>query len=452
MVQRFKQAFIQSSRGLLPGALCLILGGGIGWPQPLRAESDFEVRNTYLTVGHGWAVVRELRTSRTSFDQAEILLDGIPPEADLSSLVVRARRMSLEMNQWNRAVSASAAFPTNDEMVVHWNSRQGLRLGDASVVSTSVPSSTIVCRFEQPPSWERVMLDISYLIKGFDWQAHYQMAVRGEREDEKEPVSVDLTGIARIQNRCSIPFRRAVVQLAGSDTLPRDAVSKKEPGILLFPDDSPLTDLWKPTETETPVEHLYPLPGTVDLPAHGDAQLYFSSVVRKPADRLYVMHSEDIPLDSYKTGRALKKAIVFKNDEAHGLGFNIPVGDAQIFLGGMKTHLLQNAWLPHTPAGNEIRMNLGWAENVKGIRKTLNQVDTSDGFLESTYEIDVANLSGKDIRVEISEKPPVVLEWSVVRSSKPYQLQAQRILFVVDIPADNEERIEYRLRIRKPKL
>jgi len=420
------------------------------WPTLLWAAGGFEVDKVYLTVGHGWAVVREIRINRSGLDGQEIELADIPPEADLSTLTVRARRLPVEMGRWSRvSVEETNQVPSRADKALVWSPREGFQ-GSPSEKTPPV-SQVLRCRFPQPQAWGRMILEISYWVRNFDWEAQYQVAVRGEREDEKEPVSVDLTAIARIYNGCSRTYTRAVVQLAGADALASKAPAK-EPGFLVLNEETPLSDLWLQPEIATPVEHLYPLPGTVDLPAHSDAQLYFAGVARKPAERLYVMMAEDFPVDSFKTGRPLKKAIVFKNDEEHGLGLNLPAGSVRIFLGGMRTHLLQDAWLPHTPAGGDLRMDLGWADNVRGLRKTLSEIETADGFQESIYELGMANLSGRDIRVEVREKPPIMLEWAVVRSSKPYRTESQRIVFLADIPSASEERIEYRLRIRKPKL
>ena len=48
-----------------------------------------DVRGVSLTVGQGWAVGRELRQVTMPGGSAEIVLDDIPEEADLSSLLIR---------------------------------------------------------------------------------------------------------------------------------------------------------------------------------------------------------------------------------------------------------------------------------------------------------------------------------------------------------------------------
>ncbi len=411
-----------------------------------HALSEWTVRSVSLTIAQGGAWVREELAGELDLEAEEFLLENVPPEADLSTLVVRARHLPLRMKSWER-LSPSAVTRRVPSDVFTW------RPGGRGEASESEPSEIrpIRCVLEAPLRVPRVILEVTYQLSGFGWSAHYQVAVRGEREDEREPVSVDLTGMVRIQNTSARTFSNASIQLVGAPVLP-GRQPLKAPGFLLFNEESALSDLWLNPVVLEEVEHLYPLPGRHTLEAHSDLHAFFARVVRRPADRLYVLNSEEYPLDSGKMGQPLKKKIVFKNEEAQGLGFPLPAGEAEIFLGGQRTHRLQSAWFAHASAGDEIRIDLGEAGEVTGLRRTLHQQEFGAGSAEMGFEIVLANLGGRDIRVEVSEKPPLVLEWNVLRSNKPCQIEAQRILFRPEVKSLSEEKIEYRLRVRKPKL
>ncbi|MFH0880141.1 MAG: hypothetical protein V2A34_10555, partial [Lentisphaerota bacterium] len=144
--------------------------------------------------------------------------------------------------------------------------------------------------------------------------------------------------------------------------------------------------------------------------------------------------------------------IMFLNDKVHGLGFPLPPGTVEIFRGGQRTHHVQQAWFAHTPAQGKIWVNLGPAPDVVGLRRALGVSEAVLGSYEADFEIRVMNYRKNDIRIEITEKPSVSLEWSVIRTGKPYSLVARCLVFNPEITSGDELAVDYRLNVRRPQL
>jgi hypothetical protein len=425
----------------LPVFLCLL--AATAGNAELSAEPS--IRSTSLTIGHGWAVVRELRSIALREGEQEILLEGIPPEADLSSLVVRSQRVPLELLECHRkSVSADAVRQGSD---VRWTSGKGF----AGAAAPDDQSGPVVCFIRSPMNWEGMGLDVSYVINGFDWSAIYQVAVRGEQAEEKEPVSVDLSGLVRIENKTSRSFANAKVLLAGGRA--RESISPSAgPGFLSLDEDSPLADLWREQPREPKPEFEYDIPQSVSLNAHTATDVVLVRTVRTPATRIYTMVAEDFPPVSEDRDSPLRKRIVLKNISANRMGIALPPGRVQVFLGSQRSRLLQEGFFERTPVNGTIRIDLGLAEDVRGMRMAGRSSDPLVGYFEQSFLVTVRNQRDSDIVCEIDEKPPVILEWNVVSSTSNYSESGHRLSFNIAVRARAEEIIEYKLRIRQPEL
>lgn len=425
----------------LPMVFCLFAAmAGIA-----ETSGDSTIRSTSLTIGHGWAVVRELRSFTLKEGEQEVLLQGIPAEADLSSLVVRSRRVPLELLECRRqSVSADTVRQGSD---VRWISGQGF----AGPAAPDDQAGPVLCRIRSPIEWKGIGLDVSYVIQGFDWSAIYQVAVRGEQAEEKEPVSVDLSGLVRIENRTSRSFANAKIGLAGGRA--REAVNPSEgPGFLSLDEDSPLAGLWREKKDEPEPEFEYEIPQSVNLSAQSASDVVLIRTVRTPATRIYTMVAEDFPPVSEDRDRPLRKRIVLKNISANRMGIALPPGRVQVFLGGLRSKLLQEGFFERTPVNGTIRIDLGLAEDVRGMRMVGKSSDPLVGYFEQIFLVTVRNQRDADIVCEIDEKPPVIIEWNVVSATNPYSESGHRLKFNVEIKARTEEIIEYKLRIRQPEL
>jgi len=406
-----------------------------------------EVRATSLAIGETWTTVRELRVIGLKRGVQELILRDIPRSADLSSLVLRSRRIPLRMLEWSRAGDLSGgqagAYVLDGDDVRWYPGKTDLPQGFAG-------SDIVRCRVDSPADITRIGVDVVYRLKGLNWSAHYQILVHGERREEQGPVSVDLLGRVRLVNETTRSFQNARIRLIGA---PEQVVAEtgNQRGFLMLDRNDPLSDLWFERPSDPKAEFTYNLEETATIPACGTVEVPLVKALRTPAERLYSLVAEDFPL-GMKEPEALRKWIVFRHSPDRRHGFTLPPGDVGIFLGGLRQYRLQDAWFERTTPGSEIRVDLGRAPEVTGTRSLVSRSSPIGGFLEETYAIDILNGLDFDILVEIDEKPPASLGWSLLSSTRPPRQAEHRLRFFPKIKAGSGERVEYRLRIPQPEL
>lgn len=411
-------------------------GGAVDVPAP---------RATFLTIGPGWAVVREEVELALAQEQQDVDLE-VPAEADLATLSIADARGSVRLVSWQRLPAAS---PSTAPLAVRGD-EDGYRLVGRSPAPRGL---RVRCRVETPQPRTRAV-EVVYGLTGVTWQAHYEISVRGDVGNYLEPVSLDLAGRVTISNGASRAFRAARVTLVGGDPQIPDRTQRaaRDPGILMLDDESPLADIWRGRAPAPTVPYVYPLERPVDLPALASVSVALVDAQRKPGERLYVMDSDDVDLDAPGPWRPLTRLLTFRNDPSYGLGRALPAGPALVYLGGARGALYQQAWLGHTAANGEIRINLGRTEGVTGARRRQGGEVSSAGFQEETVEIRLANALPSPVRVEVAERPPVPLAWAVTRSSRPYELQARRLHYAVELDGRSEAAFTYTVRLTQPEM
>jgi hypothetical protein len=289
---------------------------------------------------------------------------------------------------------------------------------------------------------------VTYVVRGFDWQARYQVVLRGELEDDTQVLSVDLLGTAGIFNPTARVFEEAEIFLI-AENVEEETERPEEAGFLML-DEGPLASPWMAEEPPKPTSYTYRVPGRARLGGAGRTDVALVRSQRMPANRLYVMHADQFSL-GLGTMKPLRKFISFQH-KAREPGYALPPGGAQIFLGTRRTHLLQEGVLPRTDAGGEIRIDLGREESVLGLRRSIGLYPAMEGFREEGFEVLVRNLRDSEILVEVVEEAPLRLEWHVVRATERYQQVDQYLHFSPRIDPQSEKRIFYRLRLRRAGL
>ncbi len=411
-----------------------------------------------LVIGDGWACVRETRIISLKQGDQTVVLDGIPPEADLTSLTVHSPRLPLELVSWERLGASGGGSSSNDVQGASLSIRKGRVIWSRTTpddgarrTPSSPPTDRVQCVIRSPSPWDDLDVDVIYLVAGLKWSARYQVSVRGEQTEEKEPVSVDVSGLVEIENGCSRAFSNAVIRVVGAQESAASDV-RTDPGFLMLDEESALSDLWQERVPGPRPQFSYAISGQVTLESRQSADVRLVNTVRTPANRLYLMKSEDFPLGDTGADFPLRKLIVFRNSRANRMGMPLPPGPAQVFLGSMRSKLLQEAWFAHTPADGEIRIDLGLAEEVRGLRRSTGRTVPVAGAFEESIALILQNASESDVLAEVDEKPPVTLEWEVLSSTLDCTESARRLKFSTDIRAHGDKLIEYRLKVRQPRL
>jgi len=402
---------------------------------------------TQMTLGHGRAVIRDLHIVEFRHGQQELRFRSIPSEADLSSLVVRAERVPVDLVEWQRPLGGAAGATAGRDPSLRHDARSDVVRWQPQVVTSQAveQGSEVRCMVFCPLPGRREV-EVIYHVPGFDWEARYRIGVRPSEADQREVVSADVTGVIKVTNPTDRRFTEAQMRLVGGAVL-RPPAPPEEPGILVLDAGNPIRSLEPPVESEAVIPYTYRVPMRATLAPHSVTLVPIAEAPRTPARRLYLLRADAFPIGA-GPARPLRKLLVIENREEHGLGRSLPPGRVQVFLGGRRGHLLQEGRLPRTSPGGELRVDLGHSDAVRG-RRRLERTGVLEGVHEEVVEVLVENRLDSAIRVEVNDKPPSREQWEVIGSSDKFDVRDQRVLFHPEVPAQTEYRLTYRLRVRE---
>ncbi len=419
-------------RGLLTACVLLLSG----WT-PTRAAEPSRPVSTAVTVGPGYALVRETHALAVSRREESLLLD-VPAEADRGSLSVsdEAGAVRLAEARW---LAGAAPSPFSGSM--EWPPRR------ASAPPGPRPDARVLCALRADAYGER-MIEVRYVVSNLSWRAHYDLNIRGDIANQLEPLALDLEARYLVSNGLSRALRASSLELTGPDRVV--PVPPRRHGFLLLDPESPLADRWRPARPRPEVPQLYRVERAVFLPAGRETAIRFASARRMPTERSYELDSDRVSAGPTSAWKPLRQILSFKNEPRGGLGFPLPPGTALIAAGAGRGSARQEALLDHTSAGEIIRVDMGDAAGVIGARRSLGRQVAAGGMPEETIELSIANNLPSAVRVSVRERPPVPLAWNMIRSSRKYEILARRLHYELELDARSEEVISYTVRLTEP--
>ncbi len=415
--------------GFLPLAAfgLALLGGALS----VRAEP------VLLTVGQGWAWVREFFPPSGEKDIDRIIWTNPPPQLDPDTLQVWNVRRPWPIQDWRWGGPGAAGTP-DDEPPLVWRPNERLR---------PPPSrDRIDIRLAEPLS-HSMGHSLTYRLPDFHWTAFYRVTVRGIGPESIDTVQVDLAAFLRIQNGTAAAYPDARISWVGVDSSLRPP--PKPFGLLDLNPDTALTDLWLSPQTPAPlIPSLYPLQVTAAIPAYGQAEIQFARVTRKPAQITACLRFRRHPLSHPPGGAAAcaaccssripKKwiwAFPFRPDRRICSSAPCAARPSKRGTSSIRPSPApcSSTWAPSTPSAPAVRPAKKWTL-PEGIR----QADTT---------VTLVNRLSSPVHVEVIEKPSTPMEWTLVRSSSPCTVTTRALHFDLTIPAKSTHSLTYRLRI-----
>jgi hypothetical protein len=402
----------------------------------LAAVPAARAEPTLLTVGQGWAWVREFFPPSGEKDIERIVWTTPPPQLDPDTLQVWNVRRPWPVQEWRWLGPAVPESAGADQPLV-WRPRENLRPPPAR--------DRIEIRLAEPLS-HSLGHSLTYRLPDFNWTAFYRVIVRGIGPESIDAVQVDLSAFLRIQNGTSASYPEARVSWVGVDTSFHPP--PKPFGLLDLNPDTALTDLWlAPQAPSALIPSLYPRQVETALPAHGQTEVQFARVLRKPAQILHVCDSDNIPEPTPQGGLPLRRTLRIPNTEEMDLGFPLPPGQADLFLGALRGSPIQTGHILHTPFPGTLQLDMGAIDTVRASRQAGEEVPLPEGVRQADHSITLVNDLASPVHVEIIEKPSTPMQWSLVRSSIPCRETTRALHFDLTIPAKSTHVITYRLRI-----
>jgi len=303
--------------------------------------------------------------------------------------------------------------------------------------------------------------ELSYVSGGMSWQSDYNLVI-SDKSNPKFDV-LDMVGWITMRNQSGKTFENARIKLLAGD------VSKlQEPGMAgrMYAAEAKAMDMnaaMAPPVSEKSFDefHLYTLARPTTLRDQETKQVEFVQALGLRAQRLYIYDGaktqqygyyspEQVRQDqSYGTLSNPKVWIMeeFKNSEANHLGIPLPKGKLRFYRRDTDGHLefVGENTIDHTPKDETIRVYTGNAFDVVGERKRTNyHVDSSNKWMEESFEIRVRNHKKEPVNVRVVEHLYRWTNWKLSeQSQESVKKDAQTVEFPVSVPADGEQVVTY---------
>ncbi len=308
---------------------------------------------------------------------------------------------------------------------------------------------TLVLALESAEAGSR-LLELSYLSGGLGWKADYvgELSADGRR--------LDLTGWVTLTNRSGTGYRNAQLQLvAGEVNQVEDERQAPQYEAMALRSAAPapnmreerlfeyhLYSLAQPTtlaDNQTKQVALLDAPGVSvgkELLIQGNQRVF-----QEPHGEL----TQELPVNVYLTAT---------NDAASHLGLPLPAGILRIYQRDSqgRVQFIGEDRIDHTPKHATLRLKLGQAFDVTAERKqtAFKKLSGSGPWQyqsESAYEIGVKNAKPEPETVVIQERIPG--DWSILEESAAHeQGNANTAVWRLEVPAESETRLRYRVRVR----
>ncbi|GAB2494332.1 DUF4139 domain-containing protein [Arenimonas alkanexedens] len=309
-------------------------------------------------------------------------------------------------------------------------------------------------------SWElvaaragRQTFDLGYATAGLAWRADYQVDVSGGAR----ACRMNLEGAAMVANRAGAAFNDVALTLVAGEPNRTQAsgprVDKR------YRSEMMVADAAAPAPEVSGEYHAYRIPGSADLP-QGSVQRIPLMAPARGVDcvRQYETRAPigtwrppqpmiDANFSAVEGEQPVIASLGFSNTKAAGLGVPLPAGRVRVF---EANNLLGEAMAGHTPAGDELVLELGTVFDLTAERKREEfRLDRAGRQMEERVSVLVRNAKAEAATVRIHEAMPRWSDWEIVSSTvQAGERDAQSAQFDLTVPAGGEARLTYTVRYR----
>ncbi|MGD0206117.1 MAG: hypothetical protein ABSC89_00690 [Verrucomicrobiota bacterium] len=317
-------------------------------------------------------------------------------------------------------------------------------LGDDTVLK---PTLNWLLQSDQPGKFDA---EVSYITGGFTWEADYNL-VSPEKGD-----TVDLIGWVTMNNQSGKTFRDAKIKLMAGDVNKIQPATMPMGGFRMKAMDMALA---APAVTEKAFDefHLYTLARPTTLLDRETKQVEFVRATDVKAPVIYVYDGAPsyrfyggLNYDQGYGNEGNKKVRVmreFVNAETNHLGIALPKGKLRFYRRDAdgQMEFVGEDMIDHTPRNETIRVTTGNAFDLVGERKQTNfRVDTSDKWLDESFEIKLRNRKKEPGEIRVVEHLYRWSSWDITQKTDDFKkTDAQTIEFRVPVKPDEERTVTY---------
>lgn len=288
-----------------------------------------------------------------------------------------------------------------------------------------------------------VPVELTYLTAGLSWRADY-VAQLNDKEDR-----LDLNGWVTLVNQSGTTYRAAKLQLIAGDPnrvragMERGRTEESRPS-------SPKSAM----RTEAVFDyHLYELERPTTIAENQQKQVALLTANEVVALKEYRLESAGQYYRSRYTVPGTVKADIWihlSNTKEARLGLPLPRGVVRVYKrdSAGKAVFVGEDSINHTAEGERIRLKVGQAFDVSGIRtQTDFKSEVSWHLYESAYKLELNNAKNEAVVVTIAETIPA--DWQMLQESlRSTKVTSNLVEWKVPVPAKGKAELTFRVRVK----
>jgi hypothetical protein len=290
-------------------------------------------------------------------------------------------------------------------------------------------------------------VEASYLTNGINWRSDYVITLN-DKDDR-----ADLAGWVTIDNKSGATYKNAKLKLVAGDvnTVRDENQYKEEMMKAAMAEVRPAAPQFK--EEEFFEYHIYTLDRPATVKDNQTKQISLVSAEDIPMKKELVYYgARDYYYSQYGEAISNQKVGVFveiENRKENNLGIPLPKGAIRVYKRDKEGSLqfVGEDSIDHTPKDEKVRIKLGDAFDVVGIRKQTDWKKISNDTYEAAFEISIRNHKKEDVSVKVIE--PIPGDWKILSSSHEYKKAEAFIAeFNIPVPTNKETKLTYRVRMK----
>lgn len=294
--------------------------------------------------------------------------------------------------------------------------------------------------------------ELAYITGGMSWEADYNIT------GAEKGATIDITGWVTIDNQTGRTFQDARIKLMAGDVSriqePQEFYAGMPRARVSYSEAAPVT------EKTFDEYHLYTLSNPTTLRDSETKQVEFIRAAGVKASRIYVydgakiqFHGGDTRFNQGYGSESNPKVWVmreFMNSADNQLGIPLPAGRMRFYqhdADDAQLEFVGENQIDHTPKDERIRVYTGNAFDIVGERtQTDYQVDQQRDWLDESFEITLRNHKEEAVEVRVVERLYRWVNWEIQKNSDEYsKTDARTIEFRVNVPADGEKKVTYKV-------
>ena len=281
-------------------------------------------------------------------------------------------------------------------------------------------------------------IQLSYMTSGLNWVADYVAVIN---EDDSK---VDLTCWVTITNSSGASYKNARLKLIAGDVHRVTDVSR-EYEYLEEAKSAPSQFV----EEAFFEYHLYTLERRTDIDNNQQKQVTLFEVSDVSVTKEYVFDSGSVYYYREREGyNKIKVMLALENTEKNNMGIPLPKGKIRVYKKDSEGQLqfIGEDLIEHTPKDEKIRIYVGDAFDLVGVKKQTEYDRISDRVVEITYEVSLRNHKDEEVTIAVIQR--IWGDWKMLESSHEWRKEdAWTAVWYVEVQEDGEVTITYKIRI-----